>query len=350
MSFVTHEDVNKYLYEYATEFDLHKLISFGSKITQLTVPSGDFDRKNGENYPSSLSRITLQWETDDNNSDENIRRGTSCFEDIFDAVIICNGHYALPSSPGIPGLEYFKGRVIHSIQYDTPSDFADQVVLCVGGRASGSDLAREISEYAKHVYLSDSTFPFQLDKDTAEKSSMKLGNVDWVPRTEYIDSKSCIYFGDECEKCPNDVDVIIFCTGYDYNFPFINDKSNLELSVVPGERRVTPLFEQLWHAKEPSISFIGLQHSVVPFPFFELQAEAVVSQILGSAPNPLPDKHKRILAAEKDSNSGGPCDTNRVQDTHYLGNFQWDSQRRYAQLAGIYNNEWEDYISTSRVS
>ena len=37
---------------------------------------------------------------------------------------------------------------------------------------------------------------------------------------------------------------------------------------------VKPLYEQLWHAQYPSLTFIGLQHSVVPFPFFELQAEA----------------------------------------------------------------------------
>jgi hypothetical protein len=72
---------------------------------------------------------------------------------------------------------------------------------------------------------------------------------------------------------PN-VDTIVFCSGYDYSFPFINDVPNLELNAIPGEHRVMLLYEQLWHARYPNLAFIGLPHSVVPFPFFELQAEA----------------------------------------------------------------------------
>ena len=34
------------------------------------------------------------------------------------------------------------------------------------------------------------------------------------------------------------IDTIIFCSGYDYSFPFINERSNIELSVASGERRV----------------------------------------------------------------------------------------------------------------
>ena len=67
---------------------------------------------------------------------------------------------------------------------------------------------------------------------------------------------------------------------YEYQFPFLNDNSNLELEVRPGERRVMPLYEQLWHARHVNLAFVGLPHSVVPFPLFELQAEAIVAQLL----------------------------------------------------------------------
>jgi hypothetical protein len=99
----------------------------------------------------------------------------------------------------------------------------------------------------------------------------------------------------------------------------------LDFSAVPGERRVKPLYEQLWHARYPSLAFIGLQHSVVPFPFFELQAEAVVSQLVrdsSSASWHLPHLHERMESAENDANSGGPNEPGRIQETHYLGPVQ----------------------------
>ena len=64
------------------------------------------------------------------------------------------------------------------------------------------------------------------------------------------------------------VDTVILCTGYDYFFPFLSDRL-----VQTSERRVHPLFLQLFHADHPSLSFIGIPHSVVPFPLFEYQAK-----------------------------------------------------------------------------
>ena len=43
---------------------------------------------------------------------------------------------------------------------------------------------------------------------------------------EFILKKPCI-------ERPNDIDVIIFCSGYDYH---------LDFEVIPGERRVSPLY------------------------------------------------------------------------------------------------------------
>lgn len=59
-------------------------------------------------------------------------------------------------------------------EYDDPSIFAGKTVLCVGGRASGSDLAREISLHADHVYLSDTTCELEGGKPKS------LGKVTWV--------------------------------------------------------------------------------------------------------------------------------------------------------------------------
>lgn len=63
----------------------------------------------------------------------------------------------------------------------------------------------------------------------------------------------------------------------------------------------------------------------------------------------LPDQATRRDMAEKDSASGGVKENGRIQDTHFLGSFQWDYCRKMAQLAGIYNEDMEQFISTNKV-
>ena len=343
-SYVTHKQVLEYLDDYSKDFGLKKYIRYGCKVCQLTVQSeeqdGDDSRSaaavpNGE---QPWPKIKLEWEAAGSNESDRSKQS-----DIFDAVCICNGHYARPSSPTIPGLnENFKGTTMHSVEYDDPSIFAGKTVLCVGGRASGSDLAREISHHASKVYLSDSAC-----KPLEDGKPRKDGNVLWVPRTMSVDDDGSIHF-DGCNDAPSDVDIVIFCSGYDYQFSFINDKSNLDVSCVSGERRVAPLYEQLWHARYPNLSFAGLQHSVVPFPFFELQTQAVVANLVGEAPVPLPNLEARLKAAKVDAESGGPNDPGRVEDTHFLGSYQWDACRKYAKLAGVYDEATENFIATNK--
>jgi len=333
MSYVTHSQVKDYLKDYAKDMKLEELIQFRSSVRQLAVCQ---ERSNAN---ASWPKIALEWEKQ---GDEDMVHINS---EVFDAVCVCNGHYAAPANPIIPGMEqWFRGTTMHSIEYDDPSIFADKTVLCIGGRASGADLAREISAHATTVYLSDTTCP-SLEERNGEP--ITEGNVAWVPRTTGVNPDSTILFGPTCKETPQ-VDVIVFCSGYDYQFPFINDKSNLELSVIPGERRIKPLYEQMWHARHPSIAFIGLQHSVVPFPFFELQAEAIVSQILHSSSWSLPPLEERLEAAEKDAISGGPKEPGRLQDTHYLGSHQWDSCFKYAKFAGENDKSLQRHIQTNK--
>jgi len=340
-SFVTHGQVKDYLKRYTKEFDIENWIRFGCVVRHLQVLT---DKASCVN--SQWPKIRLEWE--DFGKSGNNEEGICCRDD-FDAVCVCNGHYTTPFVPEIPGLEqFFQGKIYHSIEYDDPSIFKDQIVLCIGGRASGSDLAREISMYAKKVYLSDTLCP-----DLSEQNGQPIeeGNVAWVPTTMAVNADSTIAFRKDCRDSPN-VDCIMFCSGYDYHFPFINEESNVDLSALAGERRVMPLYEQLWHAKYPSLTFVGLQHSIVPFPFFELQAEALVSQLQNGDSTSdnwtLPPLDVRIQAAEVDAKGGGPNEVKRVQDTHFLGNFQWDACLKYSKFAGVYNKKLQKYIGTNK--
>lgn len=373
-SFVTHKNVADYLRQYCDHFCLQQYIQTGCRVDQLTCLPNTRSRlspnTSGDDSEAAVwPQIRLDW-TDKNMNVSTNKDSTSrqCSE-IFDAVYVCNGHYSVPAFPEIPGLhQYFTGTTLHSIAYDVPEAFANQTVLCVGGRASGSDLAREIAKTASTVYLSDSAFPV-----TSDQPSITQHNVTWLPKTTEILPDGRVAFAPTIANAatgqhvithpPVQVDTIIFCSGYDYNFPFINERSNLELNAA--NRRVQPLFEQLWHADAPNVAFIGLPHSVIPFPLFELQAEAVArSWRLGDGNNDDNDNDnnsrmqqlqvptgvsERKRAANADAASGGPNGGRVPEDTHYLGSAQWDYCRRMAAYAGILDDALEGYLAINQV-
>jgi hypothetical protein len=119
-----------------------------------------------------------------------------------------------------------------------------------------------------------------------------------------------------CSTRLDPVDTILFCTGYDYHFPFLNDNGGTTtpaiLDCIPGQRRIGPLYQQLWHAQYPNISFLGILFFVLPFPLVELQAQALVAQLLECQ---LPRESERMTSAQTDYESPQP---------HLLGQAQWD--------------------------
>ena len=99
------------------------------------------------------------------------------------------------------------------------------------------------------------------------------------------------------------------------------------------------------------MAFIGLPHSVVPFPMFELQMEAFCSQLANWKLDALSE---RLEAAQTDASSGGACRLRVPEDTHFLGDAQWDYCRQLAQFAGLVSEEDADnnilnYIATNKV-
>jgi hypothetical protein len=111
------------------------------------------------------------------------------------------------------------------------------------------------------------------------------------------------------------------------------------------------LFEQLWHAESPNVAFIGLPHSILPFPLFELQAEAVERSWRTEEVSVLPQVDERRHAAATAACSGGEGKPHgRVpDDTHCLGSAQWEYCRRMAEYAGVLDDSIEDYLATNKV-
>jgi len=340
-SYVTHDQVLAYLESYATEFNLYKHIQTEANVYNVELEEGSLSAFSSD--ADSLPKVKVEWNQLEANHSA-----------LFDAVCVCNGHYNLPVMPKIPGIEHFHGDILHSVSYDDPTQFRDKVVLCVGGRASGADIARELVQGgAKHVFLSDTTC----------KSTETRDKITVVPKTASVNINGNFLFENSCTTEAT-VDSVAFCTGYDYEFPFLLRDDSMKSSKVPlikaGQRRVQPLFEQLWHAAYPNVAFLGLPHSVLPFPLFELQAEAFVHQLQQGS---LPVLQSRVKSANFDAISGGEgrMPHGRVPtDTHYLGDAQWAYCHRLAKYAGLLHDSDDpmakekrnlvQYLATNKVS
>jgi len=121
--FPDHLQVLEYLRGYAQQFGLNEQIQFNTAV-QLIEP-----------YEQGW-RVVLA------NGDERLYRG----------VVIANGHNWNPRFPKYPG--EFAGTTLHSSEYKTPDVLRGKRVLVVGGGNSGCDLAVEAAIHAKRALLS----------------------------------------------------------------------------------------------------------------------------------------------------------------------------------------------------
>jgi cation diffusion facilitator CzcD-associated flavoprotein CzcO len=69
-------------------------------------------------------------------------------------VVVATGLADAPYRPSWPGVELFRGRVIHSSEYRNPAPYAGKRVLVVGFGNSGGEIALDLAEAGVAVTLS----------------------------------------------------------------------------------------------------------------------------------------------------------------------------------------------------
>ena len=126
-----------------------------------------------------------------------------------------------------------------------------------------------------------------------------------------------------------EVDVIMFCTGYKYTFPFLGEISNLQVD----EGRVFPLFKHIVHASLPSLNFIGIANKICPFPTFHCQAQFILAHLDGSMK--LPTKEEMIEDIEKDYQSRITKGMAARHAHMMVGQMQWDYNDDISSMANI---------------
>lgn len=64
------------------------------------------------------------------------------------AIISATGRFGAPVMPRIPGMDDFKGQLLHARDYLGPEPFANLRVMVIGNGPSGVDIASELGDYA----------------------------------------------------------------------------------------------------------------------------------------------------------------------------------------------------------
>ncbi|NXK52087.1 FMO4 monooxygenase, partial [Chauna torquata] len=233
---------------------------------------------------------------------------------VFDAVMICTGHYQEPHLPlaSFPGIEtHFRGRYLHSREYKDAEAFRGKRVLVVGIGNTGGDIAVELSHVATKVFLSarsstwvfsrvsDHGYPFDMVNTTrfnhflewllpsaitkwirfrkfnswfnheiyglaSVKSSnfhiiineelpfcMLSGTVVLKPNVKEFTKTSAVFEDGTTEE---NIDVVLFATGYIFTFPF------LEESVRSPLKNNRSLYKCIFppQLERPTLAIIGL--------------------------------------------------------------------------------------------
>jgi len=184
----------------------------------------------------------------------------------FDYVIIATGHFSMPNLPYFDGIETFIGRILHSHELRFVQDFADKHVLLIGNGASAEDISLQLYKYgAKSITISYRTRPKNLKWPNEIKE---------VPLVIKIDKKT-VYFKDNSSQ---EFQAIIFCTGYEHYFPFLDDNLRLKStsSIFPPD-----LYKSIFWLNQPRLLYLGMQRVTFSFNIGNIQAWYARDVILG---------------------------------------------------------------------
>lgn len=265
----------QYIQSYLSIHGIDNLLSFNTTVEDVT------------RIPPSKSSTLPRWSLTLRRHDP-IRNVDEWWQDEFDALIIATGHYSVPFIPAVPGLkqymERFPQKVFHSKSYRSAAAFRDKRVLVIGNSASGHDVSSILaSEVKAPLYQS------RRSKSRWDGNSPPSGSA-WKPIITRYDAKSgAIHFADNTSLGPDEVDYVIYCTGYKPSFPWWNSKANGGDLWNYQASRLIGSYQHTFFKSHPTLGLIGMPRTLT-FRSFEYQAVALARLFAGRNRSPLPSE------------------------------------------------------------
>lgn len=299
-SFPSQPRVLEFIQSYVNRFDLNKLIKFSHNVIRVQPI------ENG------------QWEVivKDLANDAFVTK-------IYDVVIVCNGHHALPRIPQVQGMDIFKGKVLHSHDFRSADDYRDHKVLVIGNGASGVDVLRLLSKTSERVTFSvkkqsDKSFEMLRSKLPEKCSLQNVVKRFTETGAEFVDGSHETFT------------TVIWATGYDFSYPFLS----ADCGVHVDDRFLQPLYKQIINIHHPTMAFIGIPYTVCTTQMYDLQVRFAMQYITGAKKLPSTSEMLTDMRAVTQIhwNKGYP-----KRNTHFLGPEQKEYFDDLAGTAGIVN-------------
>nr|XP_023025798.1 senecionine N-oxygenase-like [Leptinotarsa decemlineata] len=291
-SYISQTEVLNYINEYAEAFNLLQFIKFYHHVEKV-IPSND-------------KRWNL--ELTDLKTRENIKNE-------YDAVFVCVGNYSVPSVPKLEGITSFQGSVIHSHDYRNPKSYKNKTVLIIGSGPSGIDIAKLVSSVADKTILSHRS-ELHPSWKISEEIAIKPEVRQFKPRS--------VIFHDASEE---EIDDVIFCTGYKYSYPFLSPECGIEVE----NNWVKYLYKHVINIEHPTMAFIGVPFRIFPFPIFGIQVRFFLSYLDGNISITKEEMMEEVMEYMKRKQQLGIP----LHQTHLLGLFQGEYMEDIADTAKI---------------
>lgn len=242
--YLTHKEVSQYLQRFGQQFS--DIIRHGSRVT-------------------AVEKTKNKWLV-------SIESNTTLKQEYFDSVIVATGSFNTPFLPEFPGLKEwavkYPGSVLHSKNYRNPNGFTNKIVVIVGCEASGKDIAEASVSVARKVYG-----VVRNPEKLAELKKDQTSGINWIGSLKSFDFVSqTIETADAEVPIIEEVDQIVFATGYLRSYPFLAALNSSQFPIITDGIRAHNMFNHLYYTPDPTLIIIGLPRYVLSFVLSEIQA------------------------------------------------------------------------------
>lgn len=177
----------------------------------------------------------------------------------FTHVIVATGLFGTAYTPFYPGVDDFKGRILHAKDVRHANEFKAQRVLIIGSWLSAQDLALQFLKFgSKNVIISYKTAPTKITWPPG---------VEERPRVKKLEESSVLFI----DGTSAEIDSVIFCTGYKLYHPFLSEDLRMkpDMSIYPDN-----LYKGIVWMKGGNMKllYIGVQYATFFLHILDIQA------------------------------------------------------------------------------
>ncbi|KAL4438317.1 hypothetical protein ABPG74_009740 [Tetrahymena malaccensis] len=350
--FMKAEEFQEYLQDYCAHHQLKKYMLFNTFVSSVRLIK-NLSEEEKQNANQLLTKRFLIEIKDSSDYRQNIRYLQA------DNVIVATGHCSVPNYPKISNLDLFKGQKQHThyFRYNYLQKLANKHLVIYGGSQSAQDMLfiilkqTDSSLHPQKITLIANkgiidTFRQSLAyKEEIENQKLALAATDVKG---FVSEKSLIL---ESGENVENIDILLFATGYQYCFPFIeNSRDNLIEFVKENERKncFGPLYKRMFCVREPNLIFLGMTFNTATIQqMFERQAicaQRFIDKIISLPSQELMQKDFELDLQKSQYNFKDGRDFFKV--SHFTGQkIEYEYSKQLCELAQMqFDEEFNAYV------